>query len=113
MKRVKVARKALASRSLSQEGKSSSKTEREGCSLTGDESEKTNEIDFCAKGVVTWEQGDVHVHTSLPPSLEGQLRALLRVEVSQLVWFRKTSAPSGLLVTLRWWGESTSCATFR
>eukprot|EP00117_Sycon_ciliatum_P026855 scpid32610/ scgid0506/ C2 domain-containing protein 3 len=49
--------------------------------------------------------GDVLTNTGLPPAIQGQQHAVLRCEVSQVVWLLRPSAPREVVVTLRWWGE--------
>lgn len=54
---------------------------------------------------------DISPSTSLPPSVEGQLRCFLRVSVSRLLW-TVHKPPSATLVRLRWWGETSNGTHF-
>ncbi|XP_040282452.1 C2 domain-containing protein 3 isoform X2 [Bufo bufo] len=54
---------------------------------------------------------DVAPSTSLPPLVEGQLRCILRVTVSKILW--TTPRPQrSVHVRLRWWGETTNGTIF-
>ncbi|XP_022100363.1 C2 domain-containing protein 3-like isoform X2 [Acanthaster planci] len=55
---------------------------------------------------------DVHATTSLPPSVEGQLRCFLRVCISKIVWL-SAKPPDATHVRLRWWGEISEGSIFR
>ncbi|KAM4045543.1 C2 domain-containing protein 3 [Anomaloglossus baeobatrachus] len=54
---------------------------------------------------------DVAPSTSLPPLVQGQLRCFLRVTVSRIVW-TVPRPPRGVLVRLRWWGETSGGTVF-
>ncbi|XP_038063229.1 C2 domain-containing protein 3-like [Patiria miniata] len=55
---------------------------------------------------------DVHATTSLPPSVDGQLRCFLRVSISKIVW-QIAKPPDTTHVRLRWWGETSEGSIFR
>ena len=59
-------------------------------------------------------QLEATVHTSLPPRVQGSLRAYVRVCVSAISWEYSVSPPaSKLCVGLRWWGEESPGTVFR
>ena len=62
----------------------------------------------------TGRQLEASVHTSLPPLVQGALRAYVRVCVSAIVWEYSIGPPaSKLCVALKWWGERSPGTVFR
>ncbi|XP_071847987.1 C2 domain-containing protein 3-like isoform X2 [Apostichopus japonicus] len=55
---------------------------------------------------------DVKASTSLPPSVDGQLRCFLRVTASKISWLT-TRPPDVFFIRLKWWGEQSNGSIFR
>ncbi|XP_066282765.1 C2 domain-containing protein 3-like isoform X2 [Branchiostoma lanceolatum] len=55
---------------------------------------------------------DIPPSTSLPPLVDGQVRCLLKVTVSKVIWTVPTPPEVGN-VRLKWWGEQTDGNIFR
>ncbi|KAJ8027861.1 C2 domain-containing protein 3 [Holothuria leucospilota] len=55
---------------------------------------------------------DVRAATSLPPSVDGQLRCFLRVTASKISWVL-AKPPEVFWLRLKWWGEQSSGSLFR
>ena len=55
---------------------------------------------------------EVQVGTSLPPSVDGQLRCFLRVTVTKILWSMEAH-PVDVMIRLRWWGEESMGVLFR
>ncbi|XP_035686866.1 C2 domain-containing protein 3-like isoform X2 [Branchiostoma floridae] len=55
---------------------------------------------------------DISPSTSLPPLVDGQVRCLLKVTVSKVIWTVPTPPEVGY-VRLKWWGEQTDGNIFR
>ncbi|CAI8045648.1 C2 domain-containing protein 3 [Geodia barretti] len=59
-------------------------------------------------------QLEATVHTSLPPRVQGPLRAYVRVCLPAIHWEYSVGPPaSKLCVGMRWWGEESSGTVFR
>ena len=59
-------------------------------------------------------QLEAAVHTSLPPRVQGMLRAYVKVCVSAITWEYSIAPPaSKLCVGLKWWGEDSPGTIFR
>ncbi|XP_019599933.2 C2 domain-containing protein 3 isoform X5 [Rhinolophus sinicus] len=54
---------------------------------------------------------DIPPSTSLPPLVEGQLRCFLKLSVNKVLW-KIAKPPSGVLVRVRWWGETSDGTLF-
>ena len=54
--------------------------------------------------MVSNQEGQVPVVSSLPPSVDGHLRCFLRVSVPTIQW-EINKYPSDVHVQLKWWGE--------
>ncbi|XP_031563486.1 C2 domain-containing protein 3-like [Actinia tenebrosa] len=64
------------------------------------------------KDSVSSEDEQVSVSTSLPPSVEGQIRCFLTVSVSKFTWTVEKH-PDGVSIRIRWWGEQGEGALLR
>lgn len=54
------------------------------------------------------------VHTSLPPCVQGPLRAYMKVCLSAITWEYSIGPPaSKLCVAVKWWGEESPGTVFR